>query len=263
MRPWEGSDNLVESLSIQPWGISSRRKSTKAIGSENKLHTIDLLEEPNLIEAIFGEIETRFADAKRKAINEGIPILNKNEREHFAIFVALLGNRRADKIKAAANKADDGFAQNLDDKLFKVELCEAKRITKDLGNYIALRASMEFAAEFCREIVRLEWRIIDFSGITLKLVLADRPMRAWGEDGKLARLTLPLGPDHLFVAGRFPAHEEIIFGDKFRELLAVDIVGQQFRQAANFVVACTRNPYIKLAESIMKEQNTIPPKGTL
>jgi hypothetical protein len=97
----------------------------------------------------------------------------------------------------------------------------------------------------------------------LKLVLADRPVRVWGESAKLTRLTLPLGPDHLFVAGRFSDREEISFSEKFRELLAIDIVGQQFRQADNFVVARTREPYLALAEDIMKKPNTTPSRGRL
>src|SRR5690606_12727531 len=110
-----------------------------------------------------GRIETRFADAKWKAINKGISVLNRDERENFAFFIALLANRRAGKIKAAAMEAADRFSQDLGDKLFSVDEHEADCITKGLGNYIALRASMEFAAEVCQEIARLEWRIIDFS----------------------------------------------------------------------------------------------------
>ncbi|MGV6874816.1 DUF4238 domain-containing protein [Pseudochelatococcus sp. B33] len=263
MRPWEGSDNLVESFSIQPWGLSSRRKSSKAIGSENNLHRIDLLEEPNLVETIFGRVESSFADAKCKAINKGISALNRNEREEFAFFVALLSNRRPEKLKVTSMEAANSLMKNLGDKIVSASPYQADMVTKNVGKYVAIRASIEFAAEIFPEIVRLEWRIIDFSDIPLKLVLADRPVRAWGEGAKLTQLTFPLGPDHLFVAGIFPPHKEIIFGENFREVLAIDIIGKQFRQAANFVVACSREPYFKLAETIMKNTNAIPPKGTL
>jgi hypothetical protein len=263
MRPWKGSDGLFQSFLIGPRGLSPKRISTKQIGFEKHLHAVELLDQPDFIENTLSRIESHFAAARLKAIKEGIPSLNKNERESFAFFIALLSNRRPEKLKAAATKAADGLKEDLGDERFNANPSKAERATKNIGKYIAVWASMEFAKEICPDLMRLEWRIFDFSSITLKLVLADRPVRAWGEDGKIARLTLPLGPDHLFVAGRFPAHEEITFREEARELLAVDIIGQQFRQAANFVVAPTRDPYFNLAKIYMTEPNKKPPKGTL
>jgi hypothetical protein len=152
MRSWEGSDNLVQSFSIQPWGLSSKRKSTKSIGSEVNLHRIDLLDEPNLVEAVFGGIETRFADAKWKAINKGITALDRNERENFAFFVALLANRRPEKNREISTDADSGFRNALGDELFNADRHKAAHVTKILADTSLCEPQSSFPLKFYRKL---------------------------------------------------------------------------------------------------------------
>lgn len=252
MRPWEGAnDNLVTAFSRQPWGLSVMRRSTKSLGSEMDLHTVEILDKPDILEGIFGKIEGSFSVARDRAFAGGVGCLSADDREIIAFFVAFLKFRHPDALKSSSAQSSNDFALNLKNVLPAADPSLAAYVSNEVGTYIALKAATEFSYSLVPNITGLEWRIVDFSGMELKLVLADQPLRFSGKGGAIENFTLPIGPNHLLAGGVFPASQSLMFADEFKDLLAARIVSQQFRQAVNFVVAHERAPYEQLAGEIM------------
>jgi hypothetical protein len=200
---------------------------------------------------------------------KGVDSLSADERYAFASTIMLCANRRPEKIHSKTKIVEAQWQDEMKRIVAgdapathtSLELLDA--IKKGNAKTLVLEAAIQSAQGFGQNVADLSWRLFDFSNEKFKLVLADRPILAGGTNGKIEWMTLPLTPNTLLIAGNQRSYEEIRYKPEFRESLAIDIIGGQFHQCANWVVAMSRDPYSKLADKYMTEPDKPAPQGTL
>lgn len=260
MVPWVGDDGLVESFFRPHERVVARRKSPKSIGSERDLYRIEAekVSDPAIFERIFGRVEDRALKIRDKLLDAGVSALSADERQTFAYFLALLLVRRPEyvlpKIDAAQTDWESRLSSSLQPQISAgaIDFDDLRARVQGHGKILVLQAMAQSAASFAHQIETLSWRTFDVSSGGLPLVLADFPFRMWSRSGgRLELMTLPLSPEVAFVAGQGESWAEVRYREEFRQTLAIDFIGEQFRSARRFVIGKDKGPhdsYIDLAE---------------
>lgn len=272
LRPWCGNDGLVTSFHRPRDKVVWKRMSLKALGSERDLNTSQWkgLGDPQVIEKeiMSKGLDEPAAKVRNRLLTGGGNQLTGGERNDFTAFLISLPLRHSGWIRPIQESAEvnlreafrelprtvDGVTRTMTEK-------EATHIyDKILAGYINDIALIEMVkigvnSQYSRALKELQWRVFKMLPSHPELVISDRPIQTWGDNGQLERLIIPISPKVLFVAGTPDYFEnEPILQEEFREVLAVRSIGDQFRQAQRFVVARNlgpKNGFLKIAEKNM------------
>src|SRR3546814_16354850 len=96
-----------------------------------------------------------------------------------------------------------------------------------MGAFEAIKSAVNEAYRPDRiiQFLLLKWRVLEFSRTKMELVLADNPVRLWGENNSVQRVFLPLAPRKLLVMASDKFFSDFpIKREEFREGLAIDTV---------------------------------------
>jgi hypothetical protein len=266
MAPWCGKDGLVQSF-YRPYDkVVSRRKSLKSLASEPHLYTANWrgFNDPLIVERTLQKLEDSGAKVRKRLLAGEVNELTFDERESFAVVVSLLLARRPELLRPHQESAE-GYWQTEKHRILSaghqgapVSVEEIEKLDGYFRDSIFI-AMIESTATLARSWLSFPWRVFDVSDGGFNLVLSDRPITMWGDNGHISCLTLPISPTKIFAAGNFPPQVEISFLEKFRQSFVLDCIRHQFTQASRFVIATDngRNgSYLKVAEMFMHPAET-------
>jgi hypothetical protein len=273
MRPWCGDDGLVTSFFRPYKNVVAKRKSPKSLGSNDDLYTIRWvkMDDPYFMEKhVFTEtFDTPSAKTRDKMFHGEFPDKLSMERTDFSTFLIMLMIRKPDLIEEKRKILSEEWRKTIENlsypdgdnkKFMSNHEFETfyKKWFDGFEDYIIMYALLESASKsaYIPMLSSLEWTVYDVSSGGFDLVLGDNPLQMWSRNGEIERVTLPLSPIHLFVAGTPTAlATEPTFNPEFRQVLALDNVVQQFQKANKFVIARNLGPkdrLLKLAERKLK-----------
>jgi len=259
MTPWLGGDNRVQRFYRPHIKVISRRHAPRGFAWEEDLYRLQIPDAKNPVEVEekMGRIEDAGLRVRDKILQTSIDGLTPKEKAEFALFLALLLVRRPEYVKPKIDPAQEDWERRMLeafekpiemgklDKNSLLEMCEG------IGSGLVFQGMLDSAKTWAAKIILLTWRSFDLRSGNLPVVLADYPFKMWGgENGELAKVTIPLAPYCIFVAGEAQSWTEICYREEFRQALAIDFIGDQFRSANKFVVALDNGKndvYLKLA----------------
>lgn len=251
--------------------------SLKALGSERDLYEAQWkgFKDPSFIEKTLSKhIDGPAANIRDRLLAGDVESLSRGERDTFATFLMLLLIRDPASIRPKQEPIETQFwegikgsPRTIDGVTRKMTDAEAKEVYdevfKGYGGDLVFEAMIKYAHDspHSRVLKKLQWRVFEMSTDDPDLVIADRPVQIWGQKDRLERLLIPLSPKAVFIAGT-PEYfdNEIKLQSQFRGALAVDCIGEQFRQARRFVVARNLGPDDGLLE--IAEWNLRMPDGS-
>lgn len=245
MSPWLGKDNKVQRFYRPHKKVISRRHAPKGFAWEEDLYRIQTpnAKNPVEVEERLARIEDAALPVRDKILASGVASLSYLERAKFSLFLATLLVRRPDmvtpKIAPAQEDIENRFLDALKSPIKdgKIDQSKVIEISAGLGSALVLQAMLDTAKRWTVDLFALEWRDFDLRAGGLPIVLADNPFKMWGsEEKRLAKFTIPLAPYHVLVGGKAQSWTEIRYQEEFRQVLAIDFIGDQFRAAQHFAV---------------------------
>lgn len=245
MSPWLGEDNKVQRFYQPHEKVIARRHAPKGFAWEKDLYRIRIpnAKNPVEVEERLANIEDAALPVRDKILVSGVESLSQLERAKFSLFLATLLVRRPEMVKPkiAPAQADiegrilDAFKPAIE--TGKADPSTILATTEGLGSALVLQAMLDSAKNWTADLFALDWRDFDLRSGNLPVVLADYPFKMWGTDEKrLAKFTIPLAPYHVLVGGKAQSWTEVRYREEFRQVLAIDFIGDQFRAARNFAI---------------------------
>lgn len=259
MSPWLGADNKVERFYRPHKKVISRRHAPSGFAWQEDLYRIEIPNAKNPVEVEYrlSQIENAGLIVRDKILAFGVNALSQEERAQFSLFIATLLVRRPEMVRPKIVPAQEDIQKRIVEALKvpiemgKIDEEKLLEMTMGLGSGLVMQAMFDSARKFAAEIFSLEWRSFDLKVGGLPAVLADYPFKMWGEnDKRLKKITIPLGPYCAFVGGRAQSWTEVAYQDEFRQILALEFIGDQFRAARHFVVGIStekNDAYLQIA----------------
>ncbi|MEQ8394551.1 DUF4238 domain-containing protein [Thalassobaculum sp.] len=274
MRPWCDEKGLVTSFYRPHTKVVANRRSPSALGSEDHLYTVVSAANPDPY-YFEKEVMTRASDTpgavmRDRLLSGDIPLPGSLARMEFVRFMLFLFLRRPDVIKTQKAASEDqiyGKARKLEEALkdldptyYERHFAEKVEATKGTGEYIALHAALSVVVkhEFVPIIAAREWRVLDFSGSPLDLIMGDGPVQIYTRGDQFDRLEMPLSPRHLLMVGsnEFFARD-VTIRETYRKNLAERSNRTQLKRSRVFAVATGLGPddcHRKMAEAAMPKR---------
>jgi|GEM_PF-6496434 len=86
----------------------------------------------------------------------------------------------------------------------------------------------------------------------------------WGsKEKRLTKFTIPLAPYNVLLSGKAQSWAEVGYQDRFRNILALEFIGDQFRAAKHLLLASTMKEMMIISKlpTIIEESITAPKRS--
>jgi hypothetical protein len=256
LREWaDGSTGKVMCFYRPHARVVVSPQGTKKIGASEWLYTAGWsgYDDPNFVETSFmaKAIDTPAARLHRRMLAGEVDTFGFEERQLWTWFMLLLLARHPGMIRARQNAQEESWKKFFVEDLIgqtptgyalPLDRAEAEAFYNQhfvgSGRDLVLQAMANYPREspYYPDIMRLEWRVLCLNEAAIHFLLADNPITMWGDE-HIRRLWMPLAPDALLVAGdRHYISNAVELRERFREVLALDVMRHQFKQAREFVI---------------------------